>query len=371
MNLSFWELDTYFSNVDFVIIGSGIVGLSTAYHIKQKFPDSKVLILEKGMLPEGASTKNAGFACFGTLSEVFGYLKNHTKEEVYSLVERRYRGLKKLRQLLGDAIIDYNQFGGYEIFRKGGDEFLLNEAKANIEQINKWLYPVFNANAYAISNIEFGFNDTIGMIESTLEGQIDTGKMMQAFIRLVQSSGVKILNNIEVTNLSDNHTNAELVLNNGFTFKSGKVLLCTNAFTSKLYNLDVIPARAQVLITKPLNNLKLKGCFHMDEGYYYFRNIGNRVLFGGGRNLDFKCETTTDFGITPIIQQQLEHYLKTIILPDQSFQIEHRWSGIMGMGNNRYPIIKQLSNNIYCGVRLTGTGIAIGSLVGEELAGLL
>lgn len=370
MNLSFWELDTYFSNVNFVIIGSGIVGLSTAYHLKQKYPSSRILILEKGMLPEGASTKNAGFACFGTLSEVLGYLKNHTREEVYTLIERRYKGLNKLRQLLGDDTIDYNNFGGYEIFRTE-DRPLYETAKASIEAVNKWLYPVFNSKAYEISQADFGFSNTIGIIESKPEGQIDTGKMMQAFIKLVQAAGVRILNNVEVSDISDHHSGVELKLNNGFTFSARKVFLCTNAFTKKLYNLDVVPARAQVLITRPIHELKIKGCFHIDEGYYYFRNIGNRVLFGGARNLDMAGETTTEFGVTNQIQHQLEHYLKTIILPGQPFEIEHRWSGIMGMGSSRHPIIKQLSENVYCGVRLTGTGIAIGSLVGEELAGLL
>ncbi len=83
MNLSFWELETYFKNVDFTIIGSGIVGLSTAYHLRKKNPEAKIVIIEKGMLPEGASTKNAGFACFGTLSEVLWYLESHSEEEVY------------------------------------------------------------------------------------------------------------------------------------------------------------------------------------------------------------------------------------------------------------------------------------------------
>jgi hypothetical protein len=31
----------------------------------------------------------------------------------------------------------------------------------------------------------------------------------------------------------------------------------------------------------------------MDQGYYYFRNIGDRIL--GGRNLDFDVENTTEF----------------------------------------------------------------------------
>ena len=43
----------------------------------------------------------------------------------------------------------------------------------------------------------------------------------------------------------------------------------------------------------------------------------------------------------------------------------------MGMGGQKKPVIKKVSDNVYCGVRLGGMGIAIGSLVGKELAGLI
>ncbi len=370
MNLSYWELDTYFRNVDFVIVGSGIVGLSTAYHLKLKYPGAKILILEKGMLPEGASTKNAGFACFGTLSEVLWYLESNPKDEIYKLVERRWKGLQKLRKLLGDEKIDYHQWGGYEIFRNQ-DKEMMEKSLDKLDEINQWLFPIFNANPYKKSNQNFGFGNTIGMIETSFEGQIHTGQMMKAFMRLVTTENISILNNIEVINLIDNERNVEIELNNKFKFNSDKVFLCTNAFTRQLYDLDVVPARAQVLVTKPIENLPFKGCFHMDEGFYFFRNIGDRILFGGGRNLDIEGETTTEFAVTERIQNRLETYLKEIILPNQKFEIEHRWSGIMGMGAKRNPIVKQLSENVYCGVRLTGTGVAIGSLVGEELAELL
>lgn len=371
MNLSFWELDTYFRNVDFTIIGSGIVGLSTAYHLRKKHPKAKIIIIEKGMLPEGASTKNAGFACFGTLSEILFYLEGQSKEEIYDLVERRFRGLQKLRAILGDENIDYQELGGYELFRNE-DREMMQKSWDKLEEINQWLYPIFNQNVYEKSTKNFGFNKVIGTIETKLEGHIDTGKMMKSFIKTVISENISILNNLEVTNLEEIESGVEIEVNNEFTFKTNKAFLCTNAFTKKIFkDVRIVPARAQVLITKPIENLQIKGCFHMDEGFYYFRNVGNRILFGGGRNLDIEGETTTEFGTTSAIQQQLEIYLKEIILPNQSVEIEHRWSGIMGMGPNRSPIIRQLSKNMYCGIRLTGTGIAIGSLVGEELAELL
>ena len=63
--------------------------------------------------------------------------------------------------------------------------------------------------------------------------------------------------------------------------------------------------------------------------------------------------------------------LETTILPTQKFTIEMRWSGIMGLGSVKTPIIKKTGENIYCAVRMGGMGIAIGSLVGEDAASMV
>jgi len=186
----------------------------------------------------------------------------------------------------------------------------------------------------------------------------------------LKEAGVSILNQCEVTSINDLNTSVEIKTNH-FTFSTHKVLIATNGFASQL-GIDLVkPARAQVLITKPIQGLPIKGSFHLDKGYYYFRNIDDRILFGGGRNLDFITEQTTQFGQTQLVQEQLELLLKTTILPNIDFEIENRWSGIMGVGTKKKSIIKPISTNVYCGVRLGGMGIAIGSIVGTELADLL
>ena len=68
---------------------------------------------------------------------------------------------------------------------------------------------------------------------------------------------------------------------------------------------------------------------------------------------------------------KLEALLKSTISPTTPFEIDHRWSGIMGVGQQKKPIVKQISNNVYCGVRLGGMGVAIGSLIGKDLANLI
>ena len=367
MNLSYWELKTWLNNVDYTIVGSGIVGLSTALHLKKKAPNAKIVILEKGLFPQGASTKNAGFACFGSLSEILQDLQSHTTEEVVELVNQRQKGLQLLRHTLGDEALSYQQLGGYELFLEK-DSSLYDNCLQKMKEVNSLLKPIFKDAVFSNVPNSFDFKGVQNnYIRNQFEGQIDTGKMMQELIKKVQKQGVIILNNSTVETYTEQFNNVAIKTNH-FEFSCAKLILTTNGFAQQLINEDVQPARAQALITKPIKNLNIKGTFHLDCGYYYFRNIDNRILLGGGRNLDFDSENTTEFSQTDRIQNALETLLKNTILSNREFEIEHRWSGIMGVGSQKKPIVKQLSNHVYCGVRMGGMGIAIGSTIGREVA---
>lgn len=369
MNLSYWEYKTWLSNVDFTIVGSGIVGLNCALQLRKLYPTAKIIVLEKGMLPQGASTKNAGFACFGSLSEILDDLNTHSEQEVIQLIKRRCEGLQLLRATLGDTTIYFQQLGGYELFTKE-DSALYELCLAQKETVNQLLKPIFKDTVFSEVDNKFQFqNIQENYIFNQFEGQIDTGKMMDSLLQKVLSSNIQILNSVTVKNFSESENSVHIQTNH-FDFHTKKLLIATNGFASQLLDENVQPARAQVLITKPIPNLQIKGTFHLDKGYYYFRNIDDRILFGGGRNLDFKGEETTEFAQTELIQQKLEELLKTTILPNTKFEIEHRWSGIMGVGTQKKAIVKPLSKRVFCGVRLGGMGVAIGSLVGKELAQL-
>jgi glycine/D-amino acid oxidase-like deaminating enzyme len=370
MELSYWELKNWFTNVDFTIVGSGIVGLHAALRLRERFPTAKILVLERGMLPQGASTKNAGFACFGSLSEIMEDLKTHSEEDVVNLIEKRWKGLQLLRKRLGDNVIDFKPHGGYELFLKE-DDLGFGECISRLPFINEILKPLFKADVFAKETDRFGFeNIQEYLIFNPFEAQIDTGNMMQELLKQAVAADILILNQQTVTGYSDLGSQVEIALND-FSFTSKKILFATNGFANTLTKGAVQPARAQVLITEPIQNLDIRGTFHLDRGYYYFRNIGDRILLGGGRNLDFEAENTTEFGQTKIVQNKLEELLKNVILPNQDFQIAHRWSGIMGVGNSKNPVVSQLSENVFCGVRLGGMGVAIGSLIGTELADLI
>ncbi len=370
INYSYWELKQYFTEFDLVVIGAGIVGLSSAISYKNKNKKAKILILERGLLPNGASTKNAGFACFGSSSELLDDLSKNNSETVWETVLMRWQGLQILRKRLGDKGIDLNLWGGYELFDSKENKI---KSLEKIKDLNKEIYHHLGLkkcfSEYTKNN--FGFKNTKGIILNKYEGQIDTGLMMQNLLLLAQKKGITVLNNIEIKAINDLGGKVELKSING-VFKAKKVVVATNGFANELLKINNInPARAQVLITKPISQLKIKGTFHYQEGYYYFRNIKNRLLFGGGRNINLKKEATSEIGLNSKIQNHLEYLLKTMILPNTVFEIEHRWSGIMGVGNEKKPIIKPITNNVIAAVRMGGMGIAIGSKVGEIVSKIL
>ena len=111
MELSYWERDTWLGKVDYCIVGSGITGLTCALELRERHPGARIRVLEKGVFPQGASTKNAGFACFGSLTEILSDLQTHTGEEVVQLVADRWSGIRRLRTRL--ASIENSPARGY------------------------------------------------------------------------------------------------------------------------------------------------------------------------------------------------------------------------------------------------------------------
>ncbi|MBT2562417.1 NAD(P)/FAD-dependent oxidoreductase [Pedobacter sp. ISL-64] len=369
---SYWEKESFFT-YDTIVIGSGIVGLNAAIRLKKTAPTLKIAILERGFLPTGASTKNAGFACFGSISELIEQEECAGLEGLALLIEKRWKGLLKLRNLLGDKTIDYQCLGGYELF-KNDDIFLADTCVSKIEHYNRLINDVVGPKAFGLANkkiTSFGFKGINTLIENRYEAQIDSGKMMFALIQYAQKLGINIFNNCIVDQIQEENKRTQLITKNG-SFFCKRLIVTTNAFVKDLLpDVDISPGRGQVLITKPIKELKITGTFHYDKGYYYFRNINNRILLGGGRNIDFKAEETTKFGQTEPVQLALEGLLKNVILPKVNYEIDYRWSGIMAFGKTLEPLIEEIKPNIFCATRCNGMGIAIGAQTGEDVAEML
>ena len=369
-NLSYWEKSTYLENIDFLIIGSGIVGLSTAIFLKKKNKNYKVLVIDRGYLPTGASTKNAGFTCFGSPTELFDDIQNMNELTVWDTFSNRYMGLNTLFELVQKDKIAYRECKSWDIISSKKNNDI---TKDFIEYINHKAYEITGVKEIyhedKLISSKFGFEGINTSYCNKLEGAIHTGKMIQELYKKAILNDVNVLFGMNAEKLD--HSAQENVIETQFgEIKAKNTIIATNGFAKKWIKDDILPARAQVIITNEIPHLKINGTFHYEKGYYYFRNVGNRVLLGGGRNLDFKGETTEEFGSSEQIRLKLLELLKNVILPKHTYEIQDSWSGIMGVGKSKSPIIKKINNNTAIGVRMGGMGVAIGAQVGKKLADL-
>jgi gamma-glutamylputrescine oxidase len=197
-------------------------------------------------------------------------------------------------------------------------------------------------------------------------------------LQKVQGMGVQVLTGIEVKNYQSHHHGIELqtsipsLQEAGIKFTAQQLLLCTNAFTKSIFpSIDITPNRGQVLITAPIPHLSFTGTFHFDQGYYYFRNVGNRLLSGGARNKAFETENTEVMETTTVIQNALEQFIREHLLPDIAFTVSDKWSGIMAIGKEKIPLIQSVSPNVFCCVRMSGMGVALAPVAAKEVAQLM
>lgn len=371
-NISFWESQSFLKPNDVIIIGGGIVGINSAISLKQSNPGLDVLIIDRNTFPLGASTRNAGFACFGSVTELLDDLERTDEETVFSLVKKRYEGLLMLRKRVGDEFMDYNHVGAYELFDRNNKSSYDLDLK--VKYLNDQISRVIGLKStFQIKHeLHFPFSDFDKLnIFNQHEGQLHPGKMMLALYKMASELGVRFLMGVDVTSFDEKNGLVELKTKD-FSLNAKKIVVCANGFAKSLIpDLKLSPARNQVVLTEPIKNLTWQGCFHYDKGYVYFRNVGNRLLLGGARNIDFKNEETSKFGFSKKIEAHLMDFMKLKIGIPDNVRIESQWSGIMAVGSQKVPILKKYSEHIILAVRMGGMGVALGSLVGDEAAKLV
>lgn len=370
---SFWE-QGHLQEHDIAIIGGGLVGMSVAASIKERWPERSVTVFERSVIPYGASTRNAGFACTGSLSELASDIDLMGHDSVRELVFQRWLGLKITLKRIERTQYDYFNHGGFEIIRSDELEVLnrLQEVNEMVEDfLPEYITVQDDAGEFGIS---LGDNEKLLHIRS--EGQLHPGKLVKSLERYCTELGVSFRVGCKIESISKSDSKYKLMVNDLsrglITMTCNRPIICTNAYTRELYDdINIVPGRGQVLITQPIPDLNFRGNLHIDRGFYYLRNVNQRLLIGGGRNEDFEAEETHIMELNMSIQSSLERILQKSIGLNSPLQIHSRWAGIMAFGESKLPVVRLEPDGLLTAVKLSGMGVALAGFVGEAVADLI
>ncbi len=372
LSTSFWERDTYLQNFDFAVLGNGITGMQVALQIRAKFPNASIAIIDKSNVSGGASMRNAGFACFGSVSEILDDIHSQESQLVFDLVNMRYQGLKHLQADFHN--IDYHQGNALEVFLPK-EQSQLNECIDKIDFVNQEMKSITGKiQTYKLTQHQFGKKFLNQAISNELEGHLHTGKLYHKMQQKVVAHNIFWVSGIEITNVERGNAGWTILNTSKLQINALVAVSCLNAFTNQLIvNAPIYPARGQIIVTNDLAKNPLKGILHADKGYIYARPLGNKILIGGARNLDFETENTHDFAENIVITKALIDFVNENLLQNEQAQIAQTWSCIMAMSPQKggLPIIKEHQKDFWLCYRLGGMGVALSAMLARDLAAQL
>lgn len=369
--LSIWEKESFYAPQDIILVGGGLMGLWTALALKKRRPSLRVTLLERNTTPLGASTRNAGFACFGSPTELIHDADTQGTDEMLAIAEMRYRGIEKIRAHFTDTQIGFDACGGYECINRDNKNW--QDLPDRLNWLNGLLKEITGKTAlfqladHKLATMGLQGFDTL--VENETEAALHSGQLVQALTQKVQAAGVNILSGQEVSTIEKQNSTVCITTRQNRQFTAVHVVLCTNAFTNELApQAGITPARGQVIVTSPIPDLPMKGTFHFDEGFYYWRNLGNRILLGGARNTAFEAEATTDLSGSAPVRKTLEDFLAQHLHPSFQYRIDHHWSGIMGFTADKRPYTARVKEGVTAAIACNGMGVALTPIVAEKLA---
>ena len=132
---------------DAVIVGAGILGLSTAYHIKKKYPNAEILLIDKlGVAGQANTAKSAGaFRCLFysrtnfTLADSSAEFYRHLQDDLgvnlklrlagylWFFDEEGYRRMQPVLKDLAGKGFEYKEYDGKELAEKLGVQIDLTD----------------------------------------------------------------------------------------------------------------------------------------------------------------------------------------------------------------------------------------------------
>ena len=369
---SYWEQDIFRKEYDLLIVGAGFSGLVTAYFVKKAHPNWKIVLVETSYFQRAASTRNAGFACISSLSELMEDVNKWGWDEVLQLIEWRWKGLQIIRNEFSEPSIDWKSVPSGEFFLADG-RFQAASYIDRIDEANQRIGDITGGQYYFLQKHgPIPLQNNTPFVEHAQEGQLHPVKLMEGWRKRCQESGVQIFENCTYLQHSELRDDLLEVQTDQMVFTSRKVLFCTNGQSIPLDE-HVKQTSNLVLVSKPLTNGLPDFNAHAEAGYIYTRNIRDRLLIGGGRHI---LDNEDLFPLTDDNRAKVRQYLLSISheylhLTPSDWEIEYEWEGIIGSGSLKMPIMQAMDNNVFVLGRLSGMGVALSAYLGQEMAKII
>jgi len=370
---------------EIVIVGGGIAGCSAAFHLASH--GRRVVLLERDDIASAASCQNMG----GIDSYGWGDapdLQAHLTAGSLDIFEA-------VQADLGQDI-EFRRSGGLQAIRTAEEYEWQRE---RVEMLRKRGQVAELLTAREVRSIEPGFSPALlGALYAPRRGQADPVRATQAFARLAELRGARVLTHHEVSAVTPRPAGGYAITTSRENVVAGGLVIAAGAWCAPLgamldLDIPIVPVRGQMWATAPTGprsfhtisaaesamawardhggappDLTIRDGRRVTRHLYGRQRRNGEIIFGGDRELAGYDTTPDATGIAV----NREHAMSVLpFLGD--LPVARTWAGVMPFPLDGKPLIGRIPNrdNVWIVSGLASSGFGRGPMAGKLLADYL
>jgi len=362
------------AGAEIAVIGGGLTGVSTAWHLSQGMPGDGIILIEAGVLGNGASGRSGGQVLHGVNG-----VRTDDPDELRRIHAATGMGIDLAESLAGQHAPagTFRRHGVLEVYTDAGRA---EAAHARAEGLAQAGIPV-----RFLAARELPIEGVHGALLDPTAGRLNAFALLQGMRGALRGRGVVVHEHTPVLRVAEGKT-IVLTTPRG-EVRARAVVLATNGYTPALgyFRHEILPLHSHVIATGPLSNDTWERLGwsawdgftdDLDRIAYASRTTTGRLLFGGGGNAAYSYL----YGGAPVFPEQPNHPAWTFLrrtmvryfpaLADTP--VATRWSGTLGITLDRVCTmgVRGTHRNVYFALGYSGHGLALALLAGRVIADL-
>jgi gamma-glutamylputrescine oxidase len=371
---------------DVAVVGAGLAGLSIAYHLLERRPGARVVVLEAQRIGAGASGRSTGMLSPGVGQSLAVLVRRQGPARARALYLATLRAVEDVRQLTVREQIDCNlAMTGQLVVALNPASRLRLAANAHLMAELGLPFKRMDDDALdaSIRLVRSHRIDGVAGLRIPSAGILNPMRLLGGLAQCVSARGGLIFEGSRVTAIGGRRP-LRLEIEGGGSVVADKVVAATAGYSAALGLLRgrVLPVHLQVVVTEPLDARagdiigwhKREGVIDSRRIFNYFRlTADDRIVFGGGKPRYSWGGRTDNDPAGPAALERLARELKDIFPSAAPLEVAGGWTGVIGYVLDTLPAIDWARGNppLLHAVGWCGHGIALAVASGAWVTQML